>query len=77
MHTAANEQTEPEELKGRRDGRAGLGEGSILRYPPLLPRGSEAFVSVQRPGQAWLTDRGRGPRADSQETGQELTQSYV
>ena len=55
MNTAANEQTEPEELKENEGGtarRAGLGEGSILWYPPPLPRAQKPLPGPK--GQAKL-----------------------
>lgn len=85
INTAANEQTEPEELKeneGGRDGWAGLGEGSILSYPPPLPRAQRPLPGSKGRGKRG-SQIGGGctylpphPRTDSQETGQELRQSY-
>lgn len=79
MNMVANEQTEPEELKedGGREGTTdGQAWGKVaFSVPSGLPKAQDLYLGPE----AQLTDGGPLsplPPQDSQETGQELRQSY-
>lgn len=88
MNTAANEQTEPEELKENKGGRKGGTDGqawgkvAFSGVPHPCPRAQKPLPGSK--GQGKLGSQIGGgcpylpphPRTDSQETGQELRQSY-